>query len=548
MNTLTIAALAAIGALLVSCGGAGGGAGGFGGAPQTPGGAVDSGCGPAIHHQGCTKDGAKAIRVQCTVDPNNAQTGKWKKIGDCADGEVCGVKKENGKDVAFCKKPDTSSSSGASSGGASSGGTSSGGRSSGGTSSGGTSSGGTSSGGTSSGGTSSGGTPTPDEIITCAKTKCAAQWGACEANAKCKAGMECAVKCKLDDSACISKCWEGADQAVGQLQLALGGCMIEKKCAPDPNQTGPKCGNGKCEKGETPTTCAADCKTTGPKCGNEKCEDGETPATCPADCKKDGPKCGNGTCEDGETNATCPADCKPDGPKCGNGKCETGETPSTCPADCKTTTDTCGDLVCQAPKETKTSCGFDCDPQVSTVMKCAQGKCSSEYGACMSDTGCKAAMVCVGNCGQNQSCAVGCQSKAGSGVAKAQALATCLSNKCVDSGGGCKSAMDCNSGEKCVDGTCIKDSTPECKADSDCTGGKKCVGGKCTGGTTTGGTCKLQGCKYDKKWKCQCDDQCKQFKDCCPDKDSVCPVAGGGSSSSSSGGSSSSSSSSSGGN
>jgi hypothetical protein len=45
-----------------------------------------------------------------------------------------------------------------------------------------------------------------------------------------------------------------------------------------------KCGNGKCESGETCATCAQDCGACPPVCGNGKCEVGESCLSCTADC------------------------------------------------------------------------------------------------------------------------------------------------------------------------------------------------------------------------------------------------------------------------
>lgn len=67
---------------------------------------------------------------------------------------------------------------------------------------------------------------------------------------------------------------------------------------------------------------------TGPQCGNNKCESGENCANCSKDC---GACCGNGKCDNGETCSTCSKDC---GACCGNGKCDHGETCSTCNKDC----------------------------------------------------------------------------------------------------------------------------------------------------------------------------------------------------------------------
>ncbi len=91
-----------------------------------------------------------------------------------------------------------------------------------------------------------------------------------------------------------------------------------------------RCGNGDCDANENPENCPNDCFT-----GDGRCQlaYGETAATAPQDC---GPECGNGVCEKeelGETPWSCEADC---GNACGNGVCqpEYGEFGSTCPDDC----------------------------------------------------------------------------------------------------------------------------------------------------------------------------------------------------------------------
>jgi hypothetical protein len=55
------------------------------------------------------------------------------------------------------------------------------------------------------------------------------------------------------------------------------------------------------------TACKGD-DPSGPVCGNGYCESGESAASCPADCHTSA-VCGNGSCESGESTASCPADC-----------------------------------------------------------------------------------------------------------------------------------------------------------------------------------------------------------------------------------------------
>jgi V8-like Glu-specific endopeptidase len=204
----------------------------------------------------------------------------------------------------------------------------------------------------------------------------------------------------------------GSGDPSGQFPKSCGG------------STGPECGDGKCESGETSQNCPMDCGSAGPVCGDGTCESGETSQSCPADCQApavcgDGkcqapetsescpldcdlsskPICGDGKCEGTETAGNCPADCNPDQlPNCGNGYCETGETPSKCPDDCSGDNppecgngycevgensstchqdcgkSVCGDGQCLAP-ETSESCPLDCD--VSSQVICGDGTCEA---------------------------------------------------------------------------------------------------------------------------------------------------------------------------
>ena len=149
--------------------------------------------------------------------------------------------------------------------------------------------------------------------------------------------------------------------------------------------TGPECGNGTCETGETTTSCPADCKPAGPVCGNNKCETGETSVNCPKDCSSGAPVCGNGKCETGETEANCAKDCTTAAAVCGNNKCEVGETETNCPADCSSSSPVCGDGKCETG-ETTISCPADCKPEGPW---CGDGTCDATETSqtCLADCG-----------------------------------------------------------------------------------------------------------------------------------------------------------------
>ncbi len=129
--------------------------------------------------------------------------------------------------------------------------------------------------------------------------------GTCDANetkASCPADCGSTTTSNICDANCA------ATSAVGQ------GCYCDNQCAqygdccdaagsaPDPNAPNTTCAGSTC------TACNGG-TTTGPVCGNGKCETGETTAKCPQDCPATTPSCGDGTCNGTETTATCPGDC-----------------------------------------------------------------------------------------------------------------------------------------------------------------------------------------------------------------------------------------------
>ncbi len=169
--------------------------------------------------------------------------------------------------------------------------------------------------------------------------------------------------------------------------------------------TGPVCGNGTCESGETATSCPADCKTTTPAvCGDGKCQAPETSDSCPSDCLIGGdPVCGDGKCEAPETSDSCTADCLIGGTAvCGDSKCEAPETSDSCPADCLIGGTVCGDSKCEAP-ETSDSCPDDC----LVTSQCGDGACEGTETAasCPADCSVDVPLACGdGVCGDDETC------------------------------------------------------------------------------------------------------------------------------------------------
>ena len=77
---------------------------------------------------------------------------------------------------------------------------------------------------------------------------------------------------------CCGKCHYGMRTKTYAASYFNGGFIVPKGHP----ALGPKCGDGKCEKGETCAKCAKDC---GSCCGNGKCDNGETCGSCNKDCK-----------------------------------------------------------------------------------------------------------------------------------------------------------------------------------------------------------------------------------------------------------------------
>ncbi|MCO4761880.1 MAG: hypothetical protein KC502_10265 [Myxococcales bacterium] len=410
--------------------------GGGGGGTFTAGGAPNTACDAALYGQGCSG----TMRVTCSPDTNT-----WKPLGVCAAGQTCIGKPDpsdpqNFKQLAECIEVSSAADAGNTGTDAT-----------------------TSSdavvagdGGSAidSGGTVGVDVGAPDSgssggaWLSCVQGKCSSQWGACSAQATCKTAALCVDGC-AGDKKCQQICFDNTTGAAQDALISVIMCADQTGC--QASTTGPKCGDGKCDAGESTATCPGDCKPAGPKCGDGKCDEGENSETCSADCKPVGPQCGNNKCEAGETPQSCLADCKP---QCGDGKCEFGESKNTCAQDCGPTTQ-CGNGQCETG-ETAQTCPVDCAPK----PVCGNGKC---------ETG-ETASSCKADCGGSGSCIetkCGTQLKTCTNNPKCTALvmfgalqscievnkckdSACLSSKCAQEGSGCQNDASCNALWSCL--------------------------------------------------------------------------------------------------
>ena len=189
--------------------------------------------------------------------------------------------------------------------------------------------------------------------IACGWTTCKSQMAACAAKKPCVDYFNCMASCQCN-AGCQEECGSLASQAAAEVSAATS-CVFSSECPVPCASTGPKCGNGTCESGETTANCPADCKTAS-KCGNGVCDSGETTTNCPADCKT-AAKCGNGTCESGETASSCPADCKAGTGHVCDAMCGKGANGCYCDAVCLEQGDCCtADGAGKAPSCAGSTC------------------------------------------------------------------------------------------------------------------------------------------------------------------------------------------------
>ncbi|MCO4761881.1 MAG: hypothetical protein KC502_10270 [Myxococcales bacterium] len=184
--------------------------------------------------------------------------------------------------------------------------------------------------------------PEAIKALACTKDKCATYWNKCQSSSKCVEALNCMTKCK--DENCVIGCATKAPADISTLQ-SLQLC-VEEKCSASTS----KCGNGKCDEGETASSCAQDCKTSSGCKSNSDCPSGQTCAvgkcitgggsTCTehSQCNwKKGEKCESGKCVSNGSAGSCQG-------KCGGGQ----QTDCYCDSDCIKYGDCCKDW-CAAP-------------------------------------------------------------------------------------------------------------------------------------------------------------------------------------------------------
>jgi hypothetical protein len=433
--------------------------------------------------------------------------------------------------------------------------------------------------------------------LDCVGTKCVAGTKpvyCCDNTQQCPAGQACRNKqnqtgtCPNTPRACKSVC--DCVQGEGCVNGTCQAVANPTYCCDNPGcKSGAACVNKLGQNGVCPTTCKThcDCKQ-GHACSQGVCSPNPAGAYC---CSK--PGCpsnlscftttgGRGRCPVQTCTSAC--DCN-QGEDCRNGQCTRVNPPvyccskTGCPSGqaCKDTSGKWG--TCQGAPACKSPC--DCQQG----RDCYKGQCIQVFPAvyCCSNVGCPAGQACfdsnntAGVCpgsqcttacdcpNQGQSCVRGrctytnprtyCCSKPG-----------CLSGQaCEDSNGKagtcggrtCKTACDCNQGEDCRNGSCVRVSPPvyccsktgcragqacvktdgtsstcavECRSQCDCQQGFRCVQGSCfrssTGyccdktGCPTGRTCTTQsgqqsvcgGTPPPTTCKTRCD--CNQGQDC----------------------------------
>ncbi len=432
--------------------------------------------------------------------------------------------------------------------------------------------------------------------ISCAEQKCPAEFDGCLSVPTCAKMLLCMSGCNTSGCAngCLAAGDTAAVNAFKPLAVCADkeGCggsqqpvCGDGQCnggenpfsCPQDCGGGGKCGDGQCGPGENGSNCPQDCGG-GSKCGNGMCEPGENGFNCPKDCGG-GNTCGNGDCGPGENTFNCPKDCGQPA-VCGDGVCQAdNEDPETCPEDCKLKS---GDAMIACAKE---NCPKDLDvclsdPSCAKIISCMGGcKELDCYQACVQNAGAGGqAFAGLGQCIAVEGCLID-GVLCGNGVCedgetKANCIddcggtdpdpISCVQNNCPKQLDQCLAQPACAQATECFLACdddacfekCLQKVPPEafktfgplmnCAQQAGCTGdpqpGPVCGDGMCQPGESPmncpedcmGGepSCEDKCGEFTDQWPCQCDGQCVEFGDCCPDYSKFCqepgPVCGDG--------------------
>ena len=217
-------------------------------------------------------------------------------------------------------------------------------------------------------------------------------------------------KCEGSETAssCPKDCGSGTKCGDGKCEAGESASSCPADCGGGANS----CAGGKCGKFVEGATCQCD-----DQCAqfNDCCSD------YAALCGGGGtPKCGDGKCDAGESASSCPADCS--GSSGGLIACMQSKCGSQYSA-CKSSSGCNGILIYLAAGEcvAVNKCGSD--------PTCQQSKCGGEITACQSNSACMALNTCLGKCAAgDQNCQGACL---GAGGSQYQALGACAqSNNC----------------------------------------------------------------------------------------------------------------------
>ncbi len=210
-----------------------------------------------------------------------------------------------------------------------------------------------------------------------------------------------------------------------------------------------------------------------------------------------GPTCGNGQCENGETEANCPQDCDDDA-ECGDGICGEEENQFNCPQDCAVSQMFCGDGVCDGP-ENEENCPEDCaGGGPSELIDCVFDACPESAEACFEDPECTDIVECALECDFDLQCAQGCFTGFPSGpvLELFQCAATsgcfeqegpnCGNGACEDGENEFNCPEDCEQSQMfCGDGLCDGPENPQ-NCPEDCgEPSTECGNGQCESGESS---------------------------------------------------------------